>query len=233
MRNRQSIRRRVCLAAAGAGLFALALAPAAALATPNSAFTQTSATAAAVTADPTVANSITNILNVTVPAGMDWQSSKIRITLTAGSVYNTGAPFGTENAPTPAFWGGFPQLEYDTFVNIKNFGAATILGTVNANGTDGPPPAVGLSGSGGQLVSVAWGDLTAGEEGTFTVGRFTLSNNAAGSFFGASADNTGTSTFTGTIANGVMTIGAVPEPGSLGALAVAGIGLLARRRRHG
>jgi hypothetical protein len=212
-------------------LLGLAATTPTARATPNTAFSTTTATAAALAQDPTLANSITNILNVTVPTGGDWQSSKIRITLTAGTVYNAAtASGGTENSPNPAFWGFVPAQEFDTFVNTKGFGAATILGTVNANGTDGPPPAVGLSGSGGQLVSVAWGDLTGGEDQTFPAGRFTLSNTAAGTFFGASADATGTSTFTGTIANGIMTITPAPEPGTMGVVAIGSLLALARRK---
>jgi len=195
--------------------------------------------ATAITNDPTLANRVYNALSVTVPPGSDWTNSEIRITLTQGNVYNAAAPAGTDASPSgPALWSvpAFSPGAYDTFVNSKGLGAATILGTLNADGSAGPPPAVGLGNTTPQAtsVSVAWGNTTGGEEGTFQIGQFVLSADAVGSFFGhtysSDQPNGAFHTFQGNILAGSM--GApVPEPTGLTALMLAGAGMLLRRRR--
>jgi hypothetical protein len=211
-------------------------------AAPVPSFTTTTASltainAAAAVGDTAIVGTITNILNVTVPANLDWQGAQIRISLTTGTVYNntsnSGTSADTEDSPTPQFWSIIPQQEFDSFVNRKGLMSAIIAGKLNANGTSGEVPAVGLSGGGGQLVSVAWGDTTLNESGTFPVGRFTLSGTATGSFFGAVADSDGAIVpFGGFVVGGVLIPAFVPEPGTAGLLAaVAGAGLLRRRRR--
>lgn len=194
----------------------------------------------AVTDDGQLAGRVTNLLRVTVPTGFDWTNSSIRITLTQGSVYNASNAVATESSPNAAFWSiaGFRNGRYDSFVNSKGTGgtpddapaSASILGTLNADGSNGPTPALGLTSNNATLVSASWGNTTAGEDGTFAVGRFTLSSNAVGTFFGRSGDNTGGGLvpFSGTIANGVLTI---PEPASLGSVGLLAGAALFRRRR--
>src|SRR4051812_19186520 len=72
----------------------------------------------ALTDDPNLANTVQNVMSVNV-GNNDWTNSSIRITLTAGSVYNATNAVGTESNPVPAFWGtaGFRNGPYDTFVN--------------------------------------------------------------------------------------------------------------------
>ena len=200
------------------------------------------ADAGAITDDPNLAGTVQNIMTVNV-GNNDWTNSSIRISLTTGAAYNASNAVATESSPVPAFWTtvGFRNGPYDTFVNSKGLGAtpdtnptaATILGTLNANGTAGPPPALGLTGANPTLVSAQWGNTTNGETGTFSVGRFTLSSTATGTFFGESFDSSGGgvgSPFSGTIAGGVMTLTTIPEPSSLGLLGLATVGLLRRRR---
>lgn len=206
-------------------------------------FTQTTPTAGAITDDSQLLGRVTNQMIVNVPAGQDWTNSKIRITLIAGTVYNAtpnqdevpegeSGP-GTESNPNSFAFNapGFRQSRFDSFVNSRNLTPASILGTVNPDGTDGPAPAIGLRQNNVQLVSVAWGNTTGGESGSFSVGQFTLSATANGTFFGQSFDtlNPGVGIpFSGNVVNGVMVI---PEPASAGLLAV-GIGALALRRRR-
>lgn len=183
--------------------------------------------------DTTLNNRITNLMNVTLPTGQDWTNSEIKITLTAGSVYNATNAVGTESSPgaVQPFWGtaGFRNGPFDTFVNSKNLALANVAGRHPSEGTGTQR---GLSGNNAPDVSVAWFNNVLGEDGTFSVGRFTLSTNATGSFFGASFGSNAPGVpvpFSGTISNGVMTI---PEPGTAALLGVAAVGLLARRRQR-
>jgi hypothetical protein len=181
---------------------------------------------------PALADRVTTDLKVTVPTGFDWSNAAIEIVLSQGSVYNATNAAGTESSPNTALW-SIPTLRngaFDTFVNSKNFASATILGSFS-NGTDGPPPAQGLSTNNATAVRVSWGNTTLGEDGTFTVGRFTLSSNAVGTFNGRSfaTDAPGTPiNFTGSVANGALS---VPEP-TTGLILVALAPLLPLRRRR-
>ena len=196
--------------------------------------------AGALTDDPNLAGKVENLMTVNV-GNNDWTNSSIRINLTNGFVYNATNAVGTDSSPNAALW-TLPTLrngQFDTFVNSKGGGAtpdanplpATILGTLNPDGSAGPPPALGLTTNNATLVSAQWGNTTNGETGTFSVGRFTLSATATGTFFGESFDSAGGGIgvpFSGVIAGGVMAL--VPEPTSLGLFGLAAVALLRRRR---
>lgn len=213
------------LAALGAGHLARAA---------SAGFLQVPITAEAIVDDASLANRVTNDFRVTVPTGFDWSNSAIEIVLSAGGVYNAGNAAATESAPNSALW-AIPTLrngQFDSFVTTKNFGSATILGSFQ-NGADKPPPAEGLTTADATAIRVSWGDTIGGEDGTFTVGRFTLSANATGTFSGRTfaSDNAGVGVpFSGTIVNGVL---AVPEPSTAAVTLLAGAsGLLSRRARR-
>jgi hypothetical protein len=192
--------------------------------------------------DPALAGRVFNALTVSVPAGSDWTNTDIRIDLTTGTVYNafSNPDVDTEGDPVPALFTtpGSRQGAFDTFVNSKpgtngRVRSASVLGKINADGSAGLLPALGLSGSHSNVVGVAYGNLVAAEDGTFQVGQFVLSGDATGTFFGRTyaTDDAGLPggfrTFQGNIVGGVM----VPEPTSMASLLLVGGGLLLRRRR--
>ncbi len=186
----------------------------------------------AISDDAALTGRVTTDLRVNVPAGFDWSNAGVEIVLSTGSVYNATNAAATESAPNMALW-SIPSLrngEFDSFVSSKNFAAATVLGAFSG-GTDQPPPAVGLTTNNASAVRVSWGNTAAGDDGLFTIGRFTLSSNATGTFGGRvfASDAVGTPVlFSGTVTNGAI---AVPEPASLGLLAAVGGAPLVRRRR--
>jgi hypothetical protein len=198
--------------------------------------------AGAVTDDPALANRIFNAVTVSVPTGQDWTNSEIRIQLTTGTIYNafSNPDVDTEGDPVPALFAaaGSRQGAFDSFVNSKpgtngRVRSATLLGTLNADGSAGQLPVIGLLGANSTVASVAWGNTVGGEEGTFQVGQFTLSADATGTFLGHtySTDQPGGAfhTFQGNIVGGVMG-NIVPEPTGLAGALLLGVGLLRRRR---
>jgi len=216
------------------------LAVSAAQATPVTSFTSQPVTDAnAVTDDINLTGRILNLMNVNV-GGNDWTNSALRIVLTTGQIYNATNASGTDASPNSGLW-GIPTLrngKFDTFVNSKGSGAipddnpaaATLLGTLNADGSPGPLPAVGLTNNGATLLSAQWGNLVGGETGSFSVARITLSPDATGTFIGLTQDSGSggvVTTFSGNIVGGVM---AVPEPTAFGLIGLAAIGFLRRRR---
>ncbi len=103
-------------------------------------------------------------LNVTTDT--DWTSAGMLLELTAGSVYQH--EFGGITGPAnPAFVQLFPDLAFDTHVAGSTAGGAGDLGgTGLAFGTD--------------RLDVSWFNNTPGDTGTTTIGRITLTDDAAG-----------------------------------------------------
>jgi hypothetical protein len=194
--------------------------------------------AGAATDDASLLTRVINVMEVTVPAGQDWTGGRMRIELTSGSIYNAAPPAGTEGAPSPTLWPvtGFRNGAYDTFVNDRNNTTTFLLGSVRADGTDGPPEErAGLAPGATNLLSVVWVNTTLDDTGgPFKIGQFTLSNDATGRFFGSTlaSDAPGSGdAFSGTIVAGSMG-GIIPEPTGLAAVLLTCTGLLARRRRR-
>jgi hypothetical protein len=152
----------------------------------------------------------------TVPA--DWTTADLRGLLTTGSYYVPAA--ANSNTPNPAFWSLAPNLEFDTFVSAPNFAAPTILGRFQ------PPGGIGTETFSPADVNVSYGDLTNTGNGTFTIARLTVSNNATGVVTGNLYD-----TFGGSTPTPFSIPIPVPEPAALMLLALALVAPLGRRRR--
>jgi hypothetical protein len=180
----------------------------------------------AITDDPALANFVTNDLLVNVATGSDWTNASLKVILSGGSVYNVAT--GTEGSPNPTLWSvaTLRNTQYDSFVNSKNFGPASILGRV---ADEGPGPARGVRFPTDPDISIAWGDTIAGEDGSFSIGRFTLSNNAQGAWSARVLEaGGGFQDLSGTVVNGQIL---VPEPATLSVLALMVLGHMGVRRR--
>jgi hypothetical protein len=230
----------VTAAAVLVGGVALQDAPASSVSVSTAPISQT-----ALTADPNLDNKVFNKLDITVPAGFDWAGASISLRRNpgnSGTVYNAPPGSDTKSHPNPLLW-SIPQFspqEFDTLVQAKNNRPADYL---FRSALDGRGEQIGLGqnslppGSDPRapnvFVSAEWftAPRAPPDDGTFTIGRFTLSDDFNGTFIGITYANdvpfSAPVPFAGVIVDGVMII---PEPGGLGLL--AGVGLLALRRRR-
>ena len=195
----------VAFAAGGGGSAAHAL--------PTASMVHVPISAAAVAAEPALANFQTWDLSVTIDSGSFWSGTGFEAILTRGSFYNS--PLGG-NAPVPQLWSAFPQLRFDTFVTqaADPNDDSTFETPFYSSGFPGPPAPIVFTDT---RISINYG-LTSSHfsgPGTFTVARLTLSDDAIGSIVGfhqQKGANQGEAPFAFTIP--------VPEPaGALSGLA--------------
>jgi hypothetical protein len=190
-------------------------------------------TAAAVTAEPTLANMQSWSLRVTNTDG-HWASAGLRAQLPAGNVFYNTVPGrgGGDTHPNPAFFPVFPDLEFDTYVssarNQLGANAPAILGSFPEN--DPPQSFGGATDPVPGRFSVAWGDpqATSGPgPGTYEIARLTFPVGMIPTINPAGQPASQTSQVS---PDSTINIPPIPEPASLGLLAAAG--LLAIRRRQ-
>lgn len=163
-------------------------------------------------------------VTVQLADGEDWTNTDLRVDLTSGTIGYQPAP--GDLGPSSAFWGFVPTLQGGSFVSGPAFADPTILGGVDANLNNTPPPAIKLPNA----MGVAYGDTSsAGAGTTFVNARIRVSVGAADAV--------------GTVRGKVFTTQTgpnnpvlfnfpipIPEPTSLAA--VAGLGAMALRRRR-
>jgi hypothetical protein len=188
--------------------------------------------AAAITADATLANMQSWSLRSTNTDG-HWASAGLRATLPAGGAFYQTPPTrgGGDSHPNPAFFPVFPEVEFDTYIssarNQAGANAPAVLGAYPEN--DPPQSFGGATDPVPGRFSVSWGDpqATSGPgPGTYEIARLTFpigmipTINPAGQPASQSSQVAPDQT---------IVIPPIPEPASLGLLAAAG--LLAIRRR--
>ncbi len=178
--------------------------------------------AAAVAAEPALAEMQTWDLTVRVPQGENWGHTGFLAQLTQGSFYNS--PFGAY-WPLPQVWGVLPQLRYDTFVTQAadpNDDATFRAPAWNSGYPDVPAP-VEFTDTRVSIVFLSlYGVLTG--PGEFTVARLTFSDDAVGTIVGFTGERP-----SGATVQWNFSI-PIPEPAiPAGALALA---VLARRTRR-
>ena len=164
-----------------------------------------------------------------VQSNSDWLAANLIVTLTSGSIHQDALVAGI-GPPSSALIAVLPALRWDTYVTGSlglNGGApASAGGAVDLGGT----PAGAFSDS---HIDLNWFTTATNDIGTFSLGRFTFSDTADGTF-SLRLDSLNQSApffLTGTIENGHFT--AVPEVSTLAlsGLALGAAGLIIRRRK--
>lgn len=165
-------------------------------------------------------------LVVDVPEGSDWTNAQIWMELDQGSFYYEPA-YG-DLTPQQGFWGFVPELEYSSFCAVPpDFSASVSFAGAHP---DHPAPADRIYTD--TVLSAAWFDTADTGAGTYTVGRFTWTEDAAGTILElqnyASAEE-----FEGPMGPDVWIEGGavIPEPATMSLLAVGGVAALIRRKR--
>ncbi len=169
-------------------------------------------------------------------AGVDWTAAVLVVDISgsAGFVHN-GSP--DSNRPQEAFWGFFPELQWDTYIGIP--GGVNDVGPLPAGDLGSPLLSLGGPSLGGpagplQLVSVTWGNTDTGDTGQTLIANISLSSDAFGSWqLLASFAGGVVVQDAGVVTQGAMRLASLPppypEPASFALFALAGPILLFRR----
>lgn len=170
-----------------------------------------------------LAGYVTQDLEVTT-SGDDWTAAALLIELTSGSIYQDGLGNADGTPPNPALFGLAPSLAFDTYVGVLGGLGNTVAGGAADLGGN---PALQFDTAG---LNVSWANTATGDTGTTTIGRFSLSSDASGTWsLGLISQDMGSAppvVFSGAIAGGQL----VPEPTTLVVLALGSTALLGRRR---
>jgi hypothetical protein len=213
------------LARTGALLSTFSLASTASAAL-SASFVRHEISAAAIAADPALANMQSWSLRVTNTDG-HWASAGVRMTLPAGNFFYQvpATRGGGDTHPNPAFFAVFPEVEFDTYVssarNQAGQNAPAILGAF----PEGDPPQSfgGATDPVPGRFSVSWGDpqATSGPgPGTYEILRFTFPNWLF--------PNVDLRSQTSQVAPDQTILIIVPEPTALGLVAAAAMLVLRR-----
>ena len=148
----------------------------------------------------------------------DWTSAVMDIDLTTGSFYQDA--MGSNTEPPAAWIAMVPSLEWDTYAAVPagDPSVASFAGTPVLDATN---------------YDASWFDSADDGTGTFTVARLTVTTDAD-----SNGDFTGTVYDRSTAGTGVDIVGwsvdggnFIPEPATMGLLAMGSLALIRRRRR--
>ncbi len=160
---------------------------------------------------------VTQDLMVTTTVGDDWGTAQLLTTLTAGSIYQDSN--GSDFAPNPLLFTNFPELEFDTYLD-GNGQQPSIAGQ-----------AVDLGGDVQEFsenhIDITWFNTSQTDFDTFGIGRFTLTDDAVGTWSIMLTSTSGFRTFQGLINNGEFDLrntgGGAPVVGDLDSDGFVGI----------
>lgn len=107
-----------------------------------------------------------------VTSTTDWTSAALLLELSQGSIYQDAN--GDIEAPNPALFGTFPSLEFDTYLDA---GGNSVFVAGDAGDVGGDVFQFDTS-----EVDALWFDVAGGDTGTLTLGRFTLTDDAVGTW---------------------------------------------------
>lgn len=192
-------------------------------------FQQNPISAAAIAADPELANMRSISLVVHISGSGHWFAAGIRAFLSPGhSFYQVPAARGGGNMhPDPSLFATFPELEFDTYVSSARNQAGQNPPSLLGGFPEGDPTSFGgandpIPG----IFSVSWGDAfaTSGPgPGTYEIVRWTIPQTAGMDFHWQS--------YTAQTAPDHYVSVGWPEPASLAWITGGGL-LLLRRGRH-
>ncbi len=170
----------------------------------------------------TIPNTVANAL-IANGGGADWTAAVLVVDISnsPGSVHN-----GVIDSmrPQDAFWGFFPDLQWDTYVGTvpSNAPGATDVGPLGAGDLGSP-----VLSMAGQLISVTWGGTAQTETGATQIANITLTDDSQGVWQLIVAFAHGDTVRTGgRVLNGEI----IPEPASLALVGLGGLAVLRRRR---
>ncbi len=138
---------------------------------------------------------VTQDLLINTSAGDDWGQAQLLTTLTAGSIYQDAN--GSDFAPNPLLFPTFPSLEFDSYLDGNGVQPGIIGAAVNLGGD--------VREFSDEHIDIAWYNTKQDDVGSeFGIGRFTLSDDAIGTWSMMVASTSGFRTFQGQINNGLF-----------------------------
>ncbi len=162
-----------------------------------------------------------------------WASAGLRVSLPAGNTFYHQTPFGGNTKPSPAIVAAFPAVAYDTYVSSsRDAGGGTNAPAILGPFPENQPPQSfgGASDAIPGTISVSWGDpqATSGPgAGTWEIARITFP--LAVPAITVNVDDRSQTSQINPDGTTLIPDLIIPEPGSLGLLAAAGL-LVIRRR---
>ncbi len=154
----------------------------------------------------------------------DWAAGHLEVTTTAGSISQVANAWGLPHwSPQQMFWSMAPALEWDTFAigAPKDMSQNYIIPW--PAGSYGAPEVISGAVCDTTTINMDWFDYAVEGPGTYHIFRLTVSDDWAGTYQGFIQDN---------VTSGVgVDFEMVPEPVTMGLLAIGGLGMLLRRRR--
>jgi hypothetical protein len=166
--------------------------------------------------------------DLVISTATDWLAANLLVHLDSGSFYQDPLLVGF-GPPSPALVAAVPSTRWDTYVTgsggLAGGAPASAGGAVDLGG--GP-----VAVFGGSDINLNWFTTSATDIGTFSIGRFTLSEDAVGTYELRldALGQTGPTLLSGSISNGRFA--AVPEASTFVLMTTAAGGALFLRRRR-
>ena len=163
---------------------------------------------------------VTQDIVITTDSG--WLTAALIVDVGDGDIYQDALARLTPQSPNPAFFPGFPSLEFDTYVSNGVLGeGVSVTGAVDLGGPRDKQ-------FDQDHISIRWYTDGTDDVGTLALARITLKDTASGTWaFLAQARPLGHVMASGSVEGGHL----IPEPGTGCLLVLGAVLALSRRRR--